>query len=266
MTRYTHGHAPAVLASHGARAAENSAAYVLPRLRAGMSVLDIGCGPGSITLDLAERVAPGRAVGIDPELTAVDAARAAAEGRADTSTRFEVGDVYALDIPDDTYDVVHAHQVLQHVGDPVAALREMARVTRPGGIIAARDADYQAMTWAPAYAGLADWLDVYRALARHNGGEPDAGRHLLRWAHEAGLDDVTASASVWTYADDEARAWWGQSWVNRLDQSPYAASALEAGFVDTSRLERMRADWDAWSRDPHGWFVVVHGEILARKG
>ena len=95
--------------------------------------------------------------------------------------------MHALDLADDSFDVVHAHQVLQHVADPVAALREMARVTRPGGVVGVRDSDYAAFAWYPRLPGLDRWLALYQAAARANGGEPDAGRHLLAWAHAAGL-------------------------------------------------------------------------------
>ena len=135
-------------------------------------MLDVGCGPGTITADLAARVAPGPVVGIEPTPgPLVDARTHAAAVGADNVT-FAVGDAYALDYPDDAFDVVHAHQVLQHLGDPVAALREMLRVCAPGGVVAARDADYAAMTWYPADPRLDRWLAVYRAVAHGNGPSP----------------------------------------------------------------------------------------------
>ena len=137
---YTHGHHPSVLSAHRWRTVDNSAAYLAGHLRPGMSVLDVGCGPGTITAGLAERVAPGRVVAADAAETVLDEARANTAGL--DNVEFAVADVHALDFPDGTFDVVHAHQVLQHVADPVGALREMRRVTRPGGIVAARDVDY----------------------------------------------------------------------------------------------------------------------------
>ncbi|MGH9018725.1 MAG: methyltransferase domain-containing protein, partial [Acidimicrobiales bacterium] len=117
--RYTHGHHASVLRSHLWRTAENSAAYLLPHLRPGLEVLDIGCGPGTITADLARRVAPGRVVGLDRAPDVVDRARADAAGatdaRAVTALSFVVGDTYALGYPNASFDVVHAHQVLQHL-------------------------------------------------------------------------------------------------------------------------------------------------------
>lgn len=175
---YTHGHHESVLRSHVWRTAENSAGYLLGVLKPRMRILDIGCGPGTITADLAERVPDGHVTGVDHAPDVLERARATAAGRGLTNVDFAVADVHALDYPDDTFCVVHAHQVLQHVGDPVQALREMHRVTKPGGFVAVRDGDYAAMTWYPALPGLDDWLDLYERVARGNGGEPDAGRRI----------------------------------------------------------------------------------------
>ncbi len=159
MAVYTHGHHESVLRSHRWRTAENSAAYLLPALTPDARLLDVGCGPGTITADLATRVGSVTAVETAPE--ALDAARAVAAERG-LAIDFAVEDVHALSFADDSFDVVHAHQVLQHVADPVGALREMARVCRPGGIVAARDSDYAAFTWWPEVPALAQWQDLYR--------------------------------------------------------------------------------------------------------
>src|SRR5690349_2742625 len=130
---YTHGHHESVLRSHRWRTAENSAGYLLPHLVAGQHVLDVGCGPGTITMDLAALVGPtGRVTALEVTEDALDLARAEASRRGVDNVDFRVGNVEALDLADDAFDVVHAHQVLQHVARPVDALREMARVTRPG--------------------------------------------------------------------------------------------------------------------------------------
>jgi ubiquinone/menaquinone biosynthesis C-methylase UbiE len=260
---YTHGHHESVLRSHRWRTAENSAAYLLPHLRPGMRVLDVGCGPGTITLDLARRVAPGSVVGIDPAADVVEAAARDAADEGVENVRFVAGDVYALEV-DGPFDVVHAHQVLQHVPDPVSALREMRRVCAPDGLVAVRDSDYHAFTWYPADPRLDRWLDLYQLVARADGGEPDAGRMLGAWAHAAGYSQVTNLASVWCFANDEDRAWWGGLWADLVTSSRFATRAGELGLADDAELATLAAAWREWSTNPDGWLAVLHGEILCR--
>jgi len=262
---YTHGHHESVLRSHSWRTAENSAAYLLPHLRPGLRLLDVGCGPGTITVDLAALVAPGQVVGIDASGQVLDRARAVAS-RAGVDVTFGVGDVYALDFPDDSFDVVHAHQVLQHLTDPVAALREMRRVARPGGLVAVRDSDYGAMSWYPTSGGLEDWRHLYHEVTAANRAQADAGRRLLSWTLQAGFtpEQVTPSAGVWCFATPEDRHWWSALWAERVVSSDFARQAQDYGLADDVLLETLRDAWEAWGEEPDGWFATVHGEVLAR--
>jgi SAM-dependent methyltransferase len=261
---YTHGHAESVLRSHRTRTAENSAGYLLSSLRPGLSVLDVGSGPGTITVDLAKRVAPGRVTALETSEAVLQLTRAEATRAGCTNVDFLVGDVHALQLPDACFDVVHAHQVLQHVADPVAALREMIRVCRPGGVVAARDGDYAGFTWYPASAGLEKWRELYRTAARANGGEPDAGRHLLGWAHAAGAREVTASSSTWCYADPQTRGEWGGMWAARITDSAIAEQLRAENLATGDELRELAAAWHEWAEHPDGWISVLHGEILIR--
>lgn len=262
--RYTHGHAESVLRSHRWRTAENSAGYLLPHLAAGDRLLDVGSGPGTITADLAERVSPGRVTALEVTEAAAELTRAELDRRGAEHATVKVGDVHALPFGDDSFDVVHAHQVLQHVADPVLALREMARVTRPGGLVAVRDSDYHGFVWAPASSAIERWLELYDAAARANGGEPDAGRMLLGWAREAGLTDLTASSSTWCFADEADRAWWGGLWADRVTSTALAEQLLAQGLATTDELAEIGEGWRAWAAEPGGWFSVLHGELVIR--
>lgn len=261
---YTHGHHHSVVRAHQWRTLENSAAYLQRHLAPGMSVLDVGCGPGTITCDLGVAVSPGPVIGIDQAGAVLDTGRSEAAGQALHNVSFAQGDVYRLGYDDDTFDVVHAHQVLQHLGEPIAALLEMRRVCRPGGLVACRDADYSAMRWYPADPGLEHWLDLYRRVARSNRGEPDAGPRLLAWAHAAGFRAVDASASAWCFATDENRRWWGETWADRITSSALAGQAIERGLATPADLQEIAAAWRRWANHPDGWFGIIHGEILCR--
>lgn len=267
--RYTHGHHESVLRSHVWRTAKNSCAYLLPRLRADDRILDVGCGPGTISADLARYVPAGHVLGVDRSTDVLDQARRVAVGAETRNVTFTRGDVYSLDEVDladlgGAPTVVHAHQVLQHLAAPVEALRQMASVLDEHGVVAVRDADYSGMVWHPSLPELVRWRDVYLAVARHNGGEPDAGRRLLGWVQQAGLEVEHVDAATWCFATPQERAWWGHLWAERVTASDLGRQAVELGLSDREELEAIAAGWRSWAAVSDGWFVVVHGEVIAR--
>ncbi|KAJ5953263.1 S-adenosyl-L-methionine-dependent methyltransferase [Penicillium verhagenii] len=158
---YTHGHHASVLRSHSTRTALNSASFLLPHLKPHMKILDIGCGPGTITVDLATYVPQGHVTGLERVSSVLTGAAELASARGITNISFVTGDGNGLSYADESFDVVFCHQVLQHVADPVGMLREMKRVTKKGGIVAAREADYSVFMWFPEVAGLREWQDLY---------------------------------------------------------------------------------------------------------
>jgi ubiquinone/menaquinone biosynthesis C-methylase UbiE len=262
---YTHGHHESVLRSHSWRTAENSAGYLLGSLQPGQRLLDVGCGPGTITVDLAERVAPGRVVGIDLEAQVIQKAAELLGRKGKSNVTFTTGDLYSLAFDDASFDVVHAHQVLQHLTDPHAALKEMHRVLTPGGILAVRDSAYSAFTWAPAEPWLDRWLELYHQVTKRNGAEADAGRYLLGWVQAAGFTDVKASSSTWTFADPDSRAWWGGLWADRVRLSAFADQAVDYGLSDRNELASIADAWRNWALKPDGFFAILHCEVLARR-
>lgn len=261
---YTHGHHGSVLRVHEWRTAENSAAYLLPELRPGMSLLDIGSGPGTITADLAEIVAPGAVRGLDVSAEVVARAEQLATARGLSNLTFAVGNAYDIDAPDGSVDVVHAHQVLQHLSRPVEALREFGRVAGPDGLVAARDVDYEGTSWFPRLPALDEWFAVYLAVHRAVSGAPDAGRRLKAWAREAGFTDIRSSADLWLFESPEDRAWWGGAWAERAVHSDFADHARRLGAADDAALQRIADGWHEWSTHPDGWLLMPHGTLLAR--
>jgi SAM-dependent methyltransferase len=261
MTSYLHGHHEAVMRSHRSRTAENSAAYLLPVLRPGDRLLDVGSGAGTITCDLAGLVA--EVVAIEPTEAALELTRQEVARRGASKVNCRTADVHRLPFPDDSFDVAHAHQVLQHLSDPVTALREMARVVRPGGYVAARDSDYGGFLWHPDSAALDRWLALYLKLARRAGGEPEAGRWFPAWAAAAGLGEVLITSSNWCYTTAEDRGGWAGAWADRVVASSFAERALEAG-VTTGQLDELGDGWREWARSDTGLFLIPHVELLAR--
>ncbi|HQT99161.1 MAG TPA: methyltransferase domain-containing protein [Acidimicrobiales bacterium] len=263
--RYTHGHHESVLRSHRWRTVENSASFLIEYLRDGQSLLDVGCGPGTISADLARRLPRGSVLAIDNAPEIIELAASDAEFRDVANLTFEVRDIYATELEDDSFDVVFAHQVLQHVTDPIAALREMRRVVKPGGVVAVRDTDFAAFTWYPDDERLTRWLALYHDMTKRNHAEADAGRHLKSWARAAGFRDVIVSSATWTFEQPDERRWWGGLWADRILESRFAEQALEYGLSTRAELEALAEGFRSWIDAPDGVFFVLHGQVVARK-
>lgn len=262
---YTHGHAPATLRQHSARTADEAAAFLLPELRPGMRLLDVGCGPGSITRGLAERLAPGEVVGLDLSRAALETARADAAARGLANLRYEEGSVYALPFAAGSFDAVYAHQTLQHLKQREAALGEMLRVLRPGGLLAIRDVDWETMAYWPREPWLDRFVEVHLRTWRRNGGEPAIGRQLPALFRAAGVVERRITAAVWCYATPEETIAWGDSYAERLLTSPMGALPVEAGFATRADIEAMAAAFREWARHPDAFWSFTHVEALGRK-
>ncbi|PFH58287.1 hypothetical protein XA68_13913 [Ophiocordyceps unilateralis] len=262
---YSTDHSASVLRTHRWRTVANSASYLLSHLRPDMTILDVGCGPGSITIDLARGVPRGHVTGVEYIADPLDGARADAVALGITNVSFSVADAHHLSFPDASFDLVHAHQVLQHLADPVQALREMRRVVKPGGLVACRES--ASMTWHPESEGIDAWLQLTTRVARAKGGNPHPGSRIHVWAEQAGFakQTIDKSAGSWCFSSPEERAYWGGSMAERAASSGFAQQAVDGGFTTREELERVARGWDAFVRDEDAWFGLLHGQILCRK-
>ncbi|MXZ63913.1 MAG: class I SAM-dependent methyltransferase [Chloroflexi bacterium] len=157
------------------RSAATHAAYLLPHLQPGMRVLDLGCGPGTISVGLADAVSPGELHGIDLEESQVAMARVAAEAGGHGNATFHAGDATDLPFEDGEFDAVHCHAVLMHIPDTAAALAEVRRVLKPGGLFAAREVIVDSCFLEPVEPEVAEAWTIFAKLVKANGGTPRWG-------------------------------------------------------------------------------------------
>ncbi|MDR1441414.1 MAG: class I SAM-dependent methyltransferase [Bifidobacteriaceae bacterium] len=263
MSEYIHGHGPAAARAHALRNAVNSAGHLVGLLEPGLRVLDLGSASGALTKDLAARVAPGEVLGVDVSPDAVRQAQDDPDRPANLN--YETGDVYSLRFADQSFDVVHVHQVLHHLTDPVAAIMALARLVRPGGYLALREGDYGSVFWYPEAAAWRSWQETYQLVARGGGTEVDAGRRLVHWLNEAGLaDKASISGSVWTFPGYEPVRDMAASWADRLTERHFVGLAEELGVSDETSLVRTAAGLIEWANRPDAFLAMPHIEAIVR--
>jgi len=265
--KYTHGHHGSVTRAHSIRRASDSASFVLPRLKSPMRLLDFGCGPGTITIDLAEHLLPnGSVVGIDNSRTVIDQARLRSDEKRTDNVSFEVRNIYETGYSAKTFDVVYAHQVLQHLSEPVMALSEAKRVLKPKGICAVREVDWGSSALWPPDERLLAFLDVYSRVAACNGGNASAGRQLKEWFMQAEFSELEITTSNWSFSDQNGLKWWGEQWSERILHSELGKRAIDYGIATDHDLEEISQGWLDWVNTPGAFFAFIQVEVIGVSG
>lgn len=262
---YTHANDETTTQHFTTRSADRQAAFFLPHLRPGMRLLDCGCGPGTITLGLAEVVAPGEVVGIDIIEGQLAQARQEAASRGLTNARFEAASVYALPFDDESFDAVFSNAVLGHLGDPAAALAEMKRVLRPGGMVGIRSIDIDGQVYAPVTPIQRKFRDLYRRMLAVNGGNAEIGRQHKALLRETGFDVVSATAMYEVYSSAEAVPHWGTALSRIWAEASVVELVTRNEFANHADMQAISQAWRDWSEHPDAFFADAWFEAVGRK-
>jgi len=247
------------------RNAERFSRHLLVHLRPGMRVLDGGCGPGTITVGLASRVAPGDVLGIDRDEKQVAAATTMAQQAGVLNVRFEAGDILHLPCSDASMDAVHLSCILTHILQPLEALKEAWRVLKPGGIVSLRDPVFASTIWCPENSLLIEACQLIIRAIRYAGGDANRGKDLGVLLHEAGYGDLHLSAAYDGPQNPAERPGFCALLAGVFSETQMARLLIAQGWTTQSRLEQIARAIQELGSDPRGFVAVPHIEALGWK-
>jgi ubiquinone/menaquinone biosynthesis C-methylase UbiE len=261
---YTMGYDPVAVSIMASRTAESHAGFLLPHLHGGMTVLDVGCGPGAITVGFAAIAGPDRVTGVEIEPEQVELAREHARSRG-VAVRFEVGSAYELPVESASIDRVHIGAVLMNLREPERALGEALRVLKPGGAIGLREGDQQGDLIAPADPIIQQGMALYEKLRRHNGHDPTIGRRLRGLLHQCGFERVEARAVYESYGTPEAVRALAGLWKGMITQSNVATQAVALGWANQMALGVMAGACTRFAERPDAFAATAWVEAIGWK-
>ena len=215
-----------------------------------MCLLDCGCGPGSISIGLAEAVAPGQVVGVDIEPSQYRSAWSQAAKRLGINLHFAVADVYNLPFVDNFFDAAFLHNVLSHLRRPLEVLKGIYRLLSPGGVIGISHPDFSGQLISPSDPLLDRGHELYWRLVEHNGGNPAIGKYQRTLLHEAGFVRVEAVAKYSTVGTQDGVRARAEHGGRMSGGSDIAQQMIDLGWTDRSELDRIIAAWRKWSEQP----------------
>ena len=254
-----------VQADYTARRADVVADFLLPHLKPGMSLLDCGCGPGSITLGLAEAVLPGQTVGIDLEPTMIERAMVLASENHVSNVEFRVADIYDLPFDEGRFDVVFSSSVLEHLAEPVRALGAMRRVLKPGGMTAIIRTDWANPFIVPENESMSRFLELFEDGFKRHGGSLNRGRHLSTDLKEAGYEIVEFAARFGNNTDIESVKSVVAGYINWMENLPLFGESIRLGLTTVTELESIKTGMKKWSRHPDAFFANARTQVIGRK-
>ena len=215
------------------RSAEIHAAFVLPLLQPHFCILDVGCGPGSISVDLAARVPQGSVLAVDAEPSQVALGRERAKELGVSNIQFIVGNAQNFSCSQTDFDVIFSHALFEHLSDPQRTLQHLRAYLRPGGLIALRSPDWGGFVLYPETPDIQRALEMYQTIQTDSGGDVHCGRKLAMYLRRAGFESTKSSASYEIYPDTERIA---SYLAERLDVAGKIAEALRSLAAEADAL------------------------------
>lgn len=257
LEKYSLGYQDKVLNLLQTRTARSCAQFVLPHLFDGMTMLDCGCGPGSITSDFADLVPSGLVFGIDSNEKSIQSAKAFSQSLMRRNLHFATANTYQLPFDDGAFDGIYAHSLLMHLAYPVNALKEMRRVLKPGGFAAIADPDFGARVWFPASDLMDHFQSIYLRVLLSNAVTPYSARAHRAALLEAGFTKSEGHSFSVEFGNTEATSMIAESWVSYTTSESSREIIMQNGWADNDDLRMMCEEVIRWGKAPESFLGLL---------
>ncbi len=263
---YVLGYADNIVKQLNTRSVAREGAFVLPYLQPDHNFLDVGCGPGSISLGFAKALTAGNVQAIDVDAEQIAIARKAASQQDVTNIEFQQADVYALPFADNQFDCVFAHTVFMHLSDPAKALRELWRVCKPGGVIAIREGagGFDHFSDFPLQSRYIDLSQLLMAVTGLNEGKPYIAVQLKSYLQQAGFECVAINSRSEVYTGQEDMQLL-LNWYQSIFSGELGCLAVSSGLLSESELQTLLNSMHHWLTDTAAVSLVAWLQYIARK-
>lgn len=234
---YPVGYSKHVINLFSSRSIHNQASFVLPYLKANMSLLDCGCGPGSITIGFAEKVFPGKVIGVDIQAEQLEYAKRISAEKKISNVEFQQANALSLPFADNSFDVIYANALLCHIKDPMNVIKEFKRVLKPNGFVASREMDWGAILIYPENPLLMEALNLREKALSILGCDYRIGRKLRELFLNAGFNKVNGSASCEYIPNDDIYKDIPEYMAQQWETAPFAQIVLEQKWTTKARIK-----------------------------
>lgn len=261
INQYTFGLSDCLKQLLGRRGIETHGQFVKPYLQGGMSMLDCGCGPGTMTIDFARIISPGRIIGIDIDKRQLESAKKTAQDTQVSNAEFKQASILNLPFDDNAFDIVFAQALLMHLKKPFDAINEMKRVTKKAGLIIAKEPYCSGVMIYPNNDLLKSFWELRRRPFLDNGGNDDLGIELGTLFGRVGLKDIKHNMWCRNYIAKDI----GNYYIEEAGNYPYNEALLAKGEITKQLLKSHQEAWRIFSQTQGAFYGFIWGECVGRK-
>lgn len=261
---YSVGYGDSALSAMRMRRAERCCRFFRHHVKVGSNILDCGCGPGAVTVGLAQWASKGKTVGVDIGAEPLEVARQTAQKLGVGNVSFQEASIFSLPFPDESFDIVFAQTVFIHIPDHDKALAEMKRVLSPGGLIALREGDHGSTIDWPDDPLVAEVARLFSLNEQHCGGNPDVGRQLGTLLLNAGFENVFLTFDFMQPEQPEKRAGYFHG-IAGVVAGEIGTRAIQEGWISEERLDQVVTRFHALADKEDAVHLMPYGQAVGRK-